>query len=81
MMQNNTQTDKNTQKTGRSWVANLKNQLDIELPEKKKIKEFYGWFFIRGRLFAGYAFGLLIEMQPPIPEMSKQLLCVTVICS
>lgn len=38
-MQNNTQTDKKTLKRREDlgW-ANLKNQLDIELPQKKKDK-------------------------------------------
>ena len=76
MMQNNTQTDKKTLKRREDlgW-ANLKNQLDIELPQKKKDKRVLWVVFLLGAgLFAGYAFfGPLIEMQPSIPEMSKQL--------
>ena len=75
-MQNNTQTDKKTLKRREDlgW-ANLKNQLDIELPQKKKDKRVLWVVFLLGAgLFAGYAFfGPLIEMQPSIPEMSKQL--------
>lgn len=57
-MQNNTQTDKKTLKRREDlgW-ANLKNQLDIELPQKKKDKRVLWVVFLLGAgLFAGYAF-------------------------
>lgn len=76
MMQKNTQTDKITLKRREDigWI-NLKNQLDIELPQKKRDRRFLWLFFLLGvGLTAGYAFFRTTSFQetPSMPDMSKE---------